>query len=276
LRFIEDTAAAARRDVIKPFLDAQLKHGGEAANLAPVVSFTTGSERWHSSPSLSTPSKAVYLHAHGGLSFEAPIGRAPERDEYISDPAHPVGVLAGPFNFAHTWATSLVADQRFAAHRADVLTYRSAPLETPVHLLGSPEADLFASTSGSDSDWVVKLIDVYPDDAQDSEMSGFQLAISANIFRGRYIHGFDEVYCWKPGRAEEVRFALPLVDHTFLAGHRIMVQVQSSWFPTYDRNPQTCVQNVFNARPADYIAAKQSIFHDHARASKVLLPIAPY
>jgi putative CocE/NonD family hydrolase len=275
LRFIEDTAAVARRDVIKPFLDAQLKQGAGAENLAPIVSFTTGSERWHSSPSLSSPSRAIYLREHGGLSFEAPTGGAPGWDEYISDPAHPVGVLAGPFNFARTWATSLVADQRFAAQRADVLTYRSAPLEAPVHVLGLPEADLFASTSGTDSDWVVKLIDVYPDDAADPEMTGFQLAISANIFRGRYVHGLDEVYCWKPGRAEEVRYALPLVDHTFLPGHRIMVQVQSSWFPTYDRNPQTCVRDIFNARASDYVAAKQSIFHERARASRVLLPIAP-
>jgi uncharacterized protein len=275
LRFIEDTAAAARRDVIKPFLDTQLKQNAEAKNLAPIVSFTTGSERWHSSPSLSSPSKAIYLRDRGGLSFEAPSGAAPEWDEYLSDPAHPIGVLAGPFNFARSWATSLVADQRFAAQRADVLTYRSPPLEAPVRILGLPEADLFASTSGTDSDWVVKLIDVYPDDASDPEMAGFQLAISANIFRGRYVHGLDQVYCWKPGRTEEVRFALPLVDHTFLPGHMIMVQVQSSWFPTYDRNPQTCVRNIFDARASDFVAAKQRIFHERGRASKVSLPIAP-
>ncbi len=275
LRFIEDTAAAARREVIKPFLDAQLKPVAAAAHLAPVVSFSTGTERWHFSPALAPPSKAIYLREHGGLSFEAPAGQASGGDEYVSDPAHPVGVLPGPFSFSRTWATSLVADQRFAAERPDVLTYRSAPLDAPVHLLGLPEADLFAATSGTDSDWVVKLIDVYPDDAQDPELAGFQLAVSADIFRGRYIHGLDRVYCWKPGRAEEVRYRLPLVDHTFLTGHRIMVQIQSSWFPTYDRNPQTCVQNIFNAAPSDYVAAKQSVFHDRGRPSKVLLPIAP-
>ena len=152
LKFIEDTATAARRDVIKPFLDGRLKQDAVAENLAPIVSFTTGSEQWHSSSSLPAPSRAIYLRERGGLSFEAPAGEGPGWDEYVSDPAHPVGVLAGPFNFARTWATSLVVDQRFAAERPDVLTYRSPPLEGPVHILGSPEADLFASTSGTDSD----------------------------------------------------------------------------------------------------------------------------
>jgi uncharacterized protein len=274
LRFIEDTAATARRDVIKPFLDTQLKEGAPAKSLAPIISFTTGSEVWHSSQSLPKPLKALYLRDQGGLSFEAPAAGAPDADEYVSDPAHPVGVLAVPFNFSRTWATSLVTDQRFAAERPDVLTYRSAPLGQPVHIFGLPEADLFAATSGTDSDWVVKLIDVYPEDTQDPEMMGFQLAVSANIFRGRYIHGLDQVHCWRPGRAEEVRFHLPLVDHTFLPGHRIMVQIQSSWFPAYDRNPQTCVANIFNARASDYVAARQTVFHERTRASNVQLPIA--
>ena len=275
LRFLEDTAASARRDVIKPFLDAQLREEIIAKTLPPIVSFTTGSEHWHSAEALPEPSRALYLREQGGLSFEAPAPGAEGADDYVSDPAHPVGVTAPPFSFAQTWPTSLVADQRFAAQRPDVLTYRTEPLQTAVHVFGLPEADIFAATSGSDSDWVVKLIDVYPEEAPDPDMNGYQLAVTANIFRGRYIHGFDQVYCWTPGRSEEVRYQLPLVDHTFLPGHRIMVQIQSSWFPMYDRNPQTCVPNIFNARAADYASARQTVFRERSRASNVLLPIGP-
>jgi hypothetical protein len=215
--------------------------------------------------------KALYLHEQGALSFDAPAAGA---DHYVSDPSHPVGVIAAPFTFARTWATSLVADQRFAAQRPDVLTYRTTPLAQAVHIFGQPEVDLFAATSGTDSDWVVKLIDVYPDGSPDPDMDGYQLGVSANIFRGRYIHGLDRVYCWTPEQAEEVRYPLPLVDHTFLPGHRIMVQIQSSWFPVYDRNPQTCVPNIFNARASDYVTATQTVFHDPARASRIMLPMA--
>jgi putative CocE/NonD family hydrolase len=273
LHFIEDTAAVARRDVIKPFLDSQLKEGTPTKHLAPIVSFSTGSERWHDADALAAPSEALYLREHTALSFEEPTTGAEGADEYISDPAHPVGMISSPFTFAHAWATSLVADQRFAAQRPDVLSYRTSPLTSAVHIFGRPQVDLFAATTGTDSDWVVKLIDVYPDETSDQDMSGFQLAVSADIFRGRYIHGLDQVYCWTPGRPEEVQYPLPLVDHTFLPGHRIMVQIQSTWFPVYDRNPQTCVPNIFNAQASDYASAKQTVFRERSRASKVLLPI---
>jgi putative CocE/NonD family hydrolase len=274
LHFIEDTAATARRDVIKPFLDSQLKEGAAPKPLAPIVSFSTGSERWHDADVLAVPSRALYLHEHAALSFDEPTADAQAADEYLSDPAHPVGMISSPFTFAHAWATSLVADQRFAAQRPDVLSYRTSPLTSAVHIFGRPQVDLFAATTGTDSDWVVKLIDVYPDGTPDPDMSGFQLAVSADIFRGRYIHGLDQVYCWTPGRPEELQYQLPLVDHTFLPGHRIMVQVQSTWFPVYDRNPQTCVPNIFNAKSSGYIAARQTIFRDRSHASRVVLPIA--
>ncbi len=274
LHFIEDTAAVARREVIKPFLDSQLKQGALPKHLAPVISFSTGSERWHDADSLPAASTALYLGEHGALSFEQPAIGTTGADDYISDPAHPVGVISAPFTFAHAWATSLVADQRFAAQRPDVLSYRTSPLTEAVHIFGRPQVDLFAATTGTDSDWVVKLIDVYPDEISDQDMSGFQLAVSADIFRGRYVHGLDQVYCWTPGKPEEIRYQLPVVDHTFLPGHRIMVQVQSSWFPVYDRNPQTCVPNIFNAKASDYVAARQTVFREPSRASKVLLPIA--
>jgi len=274
LRFIEDTAAAARRDVVKPFLDSQLKEDGPPKHLAPIVSFSTGSERWHDADALAVPSKALYLHEHAGLSFEAPTAGTDGADEYVSDPAHPVGMISSPFTFAHAWAASLVADQRFASQRPDVLSYHTPALTDAVHIFGHPQVDLFAATTGTDSDWVVKLIDVYPDETSDQDMGGFQLAVSADIFRGRYVHGLDQVYCWSPGRAEEIRYPLPLVDHTFLPGHRIMVQIQSSWFPVYDRNPQTCVPNIFNAKASDYIATRQTVFRESSRASKVVLPIA--
>jgi putative CocE/NonD family hydrolase len=274
LHFIEDTAAVARRDIIKPFLDSQLKPGAVPKHLAPVISFSTGSERWHEADSLPAASTALYLGEHGALSFEEPATVTDGADEYISDPGHPVGMISAPFTFAHAWATSLVADQRFAAQRPDVLSYRTSPLTGAVHIFGRPQVDLFAATTGTDSDWVVKLIDVYPDETSDQDMSGFQLAVSADIFRGRYVHGLDQVYCWTPGKPEEIRFPLPVVDHTFLPGHRIMVQVQSSWFPVYDRNPQTCVPNIFHAQASDYVPATQTVFRGHAHASRVVLPIA--
>jgi putative CocE/NonD family hydrolase len=167
-----------------------------------------------------------------------------------------------------------VTDQRFVADRTDVLTYTTEPLAQSVHILGQPQVNLFASTSGTDSDWVVKLIDVYPEEmSNDPKLAGYQLGIGMEIFRGRYGRGFDTPSPLKPGQAEHYRFALPGVNHRFARGHRIMVQVQSSWFPLYDRNPQTYVPNIFNAKPADYQKATQRIYRGGEQASAVLLPV---
>ncbi len=176
----------------------------------------------------------------------------------------------------------LVHDQRFVSDRPDVLGYQTAALQKPVHIMGAPQVDLFAATSGSDCDWVVKLVDVYPNTSPESadqgskpSMAGSEIPIGIEIFRGRYVHGFDTPQALIPGKVEEFKFGLPNVDHVFLPGHRIMIQVQSSLFPLYDRNPQTYVDNIFNARPEDYKIATQSVYHGATTASSVSLPLVP-
>jgi hypothetical protein len=277
IHFDQDTGLAARRDVIKPFLDAHLKDGTAPADLPAVISYATGTGGgWRRSDGMPQATTAFYLHGGSGLSVERPDKGDPARDDYVSDPAKPVGVLSRPFFFAgrsDSWKTSLIADQRFSGQRPDVLTYETPPLDKPVHVFGQPLVELFAATGGTDSDFVVKLIDVYPDEMDDADLGGYQLPLSMDIFRGRYLHGFDRPAPLTPGKAEAYRFPLPMADHVFAKGHRIMIQVQSTWFPVYDRNPQTYVPNIFNAKPADYRKATQSVFHDPARPSAVRLPI---
>jgi uncharacterized protein len=172
------------------------------------------------------------------------------------------------------WQRWLVTDQRSVADRTDVLTYTSRVLTAPLHLGGAPEVDLYASTSGTDSDWVVKLIDVYPDEVPDDPpMGGYQLGVAMEIFRGRYRDSLSQPTPIPAGKVQRYRFALPHVNHVFLPGHCIMVQVQSSWFPLYDRNPQTYVDNIFFARPEDYRKATQRVYRGGANASFVALPV---
>ena len=184
-------------------------------------------------------------------------------------PIQPIGYGDG-----QTWSQWLVDDQREASGRTDVLSYVSEPLTAPVTISGAPEVNLVAATSGTDSDWVVKLIDVYPDQvAEQPEMGGYQLAVAMDIFRGRYREGFTEAKPIATNQPLAYRFALPAANHVFLPGHRIMVQVQSSWFPLYDRNPQTFVPNIFLAKPADYVKATQRVYHAPAQASFIALPV---
>jgi putative CocE/NonD family hydrolase len=155
-----------------------------------------------------------------------------------------------------------------------VLTYTSDVLTGPVHIGGQPIANLVASTSGTDADWVVKLIDVYPDEVADHpEMGGYELAVAMDIFRGRYRESFATPRAIEPGKPLTYRFALPPADHVFLPGHRIMVQIQSSWFPLYDRNPQTFVPNIFWAKPGDYQKATQRVYHTKSAVSLIELPV---
>ena len=185
-------------------------------------------------------------------------------------PSQPVG-YEPPF----TWTQWLVDDQREASGRTDVLSYVSDVLSVPVHIQGQPVANLVASTTGTDSDWVVKLIDVYPDEvAGQPNLGGYQLPIAMDIFRGRYRESFSSPKPIEPSKPMTYRFALPAANHVFLPGHRIMVQVQSSWFPLYDRNPQTYVENIFWAKPQDYKRATQRIYHAPGQASAIELPVA--
>jgi putative CocE/NonD family hydrolase len=183
-----------------------------------------------------------------------------------------------PVRFADydAWKPWLVTDQRAAADRTDVLTYETAVLKTPLRISGAPAADVFAATSGTDADWVVKLIDVYPDEVPSQpEMGGYQLAVAMDIFRGRYRESFEHPSAIAAGQVERYRFALPTTNHVFLPGHRIMVQIQSSWFPLYDRNPQTYVPNIFFASPDDYVKATETVYRSAEQPSAVWLPVVP-
>jgi putative CocE/NonD family hydrolase len=277
LDFPGDTALTFRRDYMKPFLDHYLKTGAPAAATPPVLTYETGANRWQESKSWPmgklTP---LYLQPRFGLGFGKPADAATAHDDYISDPAKPVPFVPRPIHWEQpdVWKPWLVSDQRFVADRPDVLTYVTAPLTKAVHIAGRPQVDLFAATSGTDSDWVVKLIDVYPEEMSDQPaLAGYELPIGMEIFRGRYVSGFDKPAPLTPGKAERYQFSLPSVNHEFLPGHRIMVQVQSSWFPLYDRNPQTFVPNIFNAKAGDYRKVTQQVFHTADAPSAVLLPI---
>ena len=293
LRFGADTAAQFRRDILAPFLAQYLKDGAPKADVAPVSAFETGTNTWRrlqSWPSGTTPTP-FYLAGSKDLAqptgskdpatagFTAPQAGDPAFDEYISDPAKPVPFRSRPtrpvgYDNGLTWPLWLVDDQREASGRPDVLSFTSEALTAPLKISGEPIASLVASTSGTDSDWVVKLIDVYPPEvAGQPEMGGYQLMVSADIFRGRYRESFDKPAAITPDKPLVYRFALPTANHVFLPGHRIMVQVQSSWFPLYDRNPQTFVPNIFWAKPADYKKAVQRVYHAPGQASFVELPL---
>jgi len=214
--------------------------------------------------------------AHPGA---ARPGAASDFESYVSDPAKPVPYLPRPIHIGGeagetAWQTWLVSDQRDAAARQDVLSFATPVLEEPVKISGEPIANLIASTTGSDGDFVVKLIDVYPDEVgRQPRMGGYQLMISADILRGRYRDSFSDPKPIPPNRKQTYRFALPTANHVFLPGHRIMVQVQSSWFPVYDRNPQSYVENIFFAKPGDYEKATIKVFDGGPNTSFVDLPV---
>jgi hypothetical protein len=280
IRFDADTALQFRRDILRPFLDQYLKDGAPKANVPPVSAFETGTNAWRRLPAWPAGCESgcrvnatpLYLRPGFEVGFDAPSGGSPF-DEYISDPSKPVPYQARPIQ-NQTWSKWLVTDQREASGRPDVLAYTGRVLTEPIKISGQPVVNLVASTSGTDSDWVVKLIDVYPDEVPGRpEMGGYQLMISADIFRGRYRESFETAAPIPANQPLPFRWTLPTANHVFLPGHRLMVQVQSSWFPLYDRNPQTFVRSIFFAAPGDYIKATQRVYHTSGRASHVELPI---
>jgi putative CocE/NonD family hydrolase len=283
IRFEGDTARQFRDQVLKPFLDGRLKSGAIPARTPPVYVYETGTNQWRTLSAWPTAcvapcaaaTRPLYLRAGGGLSLQPPTEPGRAFDTYQSDPAKPVPYVARPVrrDLPEQWRTWLVADQRFVDGRPDVLTYVSDVLTTPLKVSGTPHANLFASTSGSDADWVVKLIDVYPDEVPgQAELGGYQLMVSGEIFRGRYRQSTARPTAIRPDTVEPYGFDLPQVNHVFLPGHRVMVQIQSSWFPLYDRNPQTFVENIFFAKPASYRAATQRIERSAQAASFIALP----
>jgi putative CocE/NonD family hydrolase len=287
LKFNSDTALYFRREILRPFLDQYLKDEAPKADVAPVTAFETGTNAWRRLPAwpagcasgCSVQSTPLYLGAGLTAGFAAPKPGDAAFDEYISDPAKPVPFRSRPsqpvgYDRGLTWPQWLVDDQREASGRTDVLAFVSAVLTGPLKISGSPMVNLVASTSGTDADWVVKVIDVYPDEvAGQPALGGYQLMVSADIFRGRYRESFETATAIAADRPLTYRFALPTANHVFLPGHKIMVQVQSSWFPLYDRNPQTFVPSIFRATPADYRKATQRIYHAPAQASAIELPV---
>src|SRR6266699_3343641 len=287
LKFNSDTAIYFRREILGPFLAQYLKDGAPKADLPTVSAFESGTNTWRRLPSwpagcasgCSIRPTPLYLAAGLKLSFASPKPGDAAFDEYVSDPAKPVPFRARPnqpigYSGGLTWSQWLVDDQREASGRPDVAVFVSDVLGTAVKISGQPVANLVASTSGTDSDWVVKLIDVYPDEvAGQPTMGGYQLMVSADMFRGRYREGLETAKAIAADKPLLYRFALPNANHVFLAGHRIMVQIQSAWFPLYDRNPQTFVPNIFWAKPGDYRKATQRIYHSPGQATFIELPL---
>jgi uncharacterized protein len=282
VRFPSDTAAWWRMHVLAPFLAHYLKDDAPAMNIQPVTAYETGEDQWQTMAAwpVAPKMKPLYLNAGFKASFSPDSANSAEYDEYVSDPAKPVPFRARPNQPVGyeppvtTWEYWLVDDQREASGRTDVLTYTSDVLTEAVHIEGQPVVNLVASTSGTDSDWVVKLIDVYPDEyPANPQMGGYQLPIGMDIIRGRYRESFSNPKAIEANKPLTYRFNLPPANHVFLPGHRIMVQVQSSWFPLYDRNPQTYVENIFWAKPEDYKMATQRVYHAAGVASDIELPV---
>jgi hypothetical protein len=285
LKFDGDTALQFRRDILRPFFDQYQKETAFRADTPPAFVYNTGENRWErfsawppaSDPGWVVDDTPLFLEPGFRLGFKVPGGASPGFDEYVSDPAKPVPYVPRPVRFSDgdAWKTWLVSDQRAFADRTDVLTYATGPLSEPLRIGGAPVVNLFASTSGTDSDWVVKLIDVFPDEVPAQPgLGGYQLGIGMDIFRGRYRESFEHPAPLTPDLPLEYRFTLPHANHVFLPGHRIMVQIQSSWFPLYDRNPQTFVENIFFADQGDYTKAVQRVYRAGPFKTFISLPVA--
>jgi uncharacterized protein len=294
--FAANTGDYYRKNIVFPFFEQYLKGNGDA-KLPKVYVFETGTNVWREYdawPPKSAEQKTLYLHAEGKLSFEPPSQESTAYDEYLSDPNKPV-----PFvNYVTQTVPQeyMVSDQRFALARPDVLTYQSDLLQDDITIVGPVSPRLFVSTSGTDSDWDVKLIDVYPPDSPQSKldeprpeekgkpstdvappsfiMGGYEQLVRGEPFRGKFRHSFEAPEPFKPGKVEEVDFAMQDINHTFRRGHRIMVQIQSTWFPLTDRNPQTFV-NIPDAKPSDFVKATQRVYHGPGQASGLQINVLP-
>lgn len=283
INFGSATGDYFRAKVQAPWFAYYLKGKGKR-NQPEALTFRSGTNEWTRSdrwPPKETVARDLYLHHSKKLSFEKPATtNAQESDSYVSDPANPVPYRKRPIQPTYgpgsTWYTWLVQDQRFLQGRNDVLSWQTDVLDRDLTIDGDVVAHLFASTTGTDIDWVVKLIDVYPDNnPEEPGMAGFQLMIVDEIFRGRYLRSFEKPEAIIPNQVNEYVIDLHANNHTFKKGHRVMVQVQSTWFPLYDRNPQKFVENIFTARPEDYRPATQRVYESARYASRVVLPVMP-
>jgi putative CocE/NonD family hydrolase len=294
--FASNTGDYYRKNILFPFFEQHLR-GKEDAKLPKAYVFETGSNVWRqysSWPPEKAQQKILYFHANGGLSFDPPGNESPAFDEYVSDPNKPVPFV--DYLSQSVPQEYMVSDQRFAASRTDVLTYQTPALQEDVTITGPVSPHLFVSTTGTDSDWDIKIIDVYPPDYPQSKfdeprpeerdrprmdvappsftMGGYQQLVRGEPFRGKFRHSFEKPEPFTPGKAEEVNFTMQDVNHTFRRGHRIMVQVQSSWFPLTDRNPQTFV-NIPDAQPSDFVKATQRVFHNKTQPSGIATNVLP-
>lgn len=278
IKFGSATGEYFRENVRGPFLKHYLKDGPDP-DLPEALTFRTGDNQWIRHDDWSPKeavSKNLYLHSNRGLSFDTPKTGDKAFSEYISDPENPIPYRPRPMDvgMGAEWRVWQVQDQRFVDRRPDVLTFVTQPLSDDVVVSGKIIANLFASTSGTDSDWVVKVIDVYPENyTDDPKMGGYQLMIAGDVFRGRYYKSWEKPEPIPANKAVKYQIAFPANDHTFKKGHRIMVQVQSTWFPIIDRNPQKFVPNIFKATDADFQKATQRVYHSGGNASYIELPV---
>ena len=276
--FGSKTSEYYRKNVLARFLAYHLKGKG-TLDLPEALTFRTGANEWvrHEAwpPKRNVVARQLYFQADGKLSFDPPPKTAAETfDSYISDPANPVPYRHRPVEVHSGWTTWLVEDQRFVDHRPDVLTWATDPLKEDVVVSGKVVANLFASTSGTDSDWIVKVIDVYPEQyGPDPKLGGYELMIADDVFRGRYRNSFERPEPIVPNAVTRYEIGFPANDHVFLKGHRIMVQVQSTWFPLIDRNPQRFVPNIFLAKESDFQSATQRVFRSGQHASYIAMPV---
>jgi putative CocE/NonD family hydrolase len=292
--FASNTGDFYRKNILFPFFEHYLKGTGEP-KLPKAYVFETGTNVWRrysAWPPKEAQSRTLYLHANGDLSFEAPGRDTSEFDEYVSDPAKPVPFVS--YTAMNVPQEYMVSDQRFADSRTDVLVYSTPVLQEDVTIVGPISPKLFVSTTGTDSDWDVKLIDEYPTDypegKQDTQkpddrnkprtdvgppmfaMGGYQQLVRGEPFRGKFRHSFEKPEPFTPGKMEEISFTIQDVNHTFRKGHRIMVQIQSSWFPLTDRNPQTFV-NIPDAKPADFVKATERVYHTKSQPSGIIVQV---
>jgi putative CocE/NonD family hydrolase len=290
-----ETSREFRETLEAPFFRYYL-HGVGQKPAWQASTFQSGANSWRTYaawPPAEAKSINVYFHADGTLSVEAPSAGEKDFREYVSDPANPVPYRQRPISPTYPagdWRTWEVADQRFVDHRPDVLSYVSPPLEHDLVVTGPLAAKLFASTSGTDSDFVVKLIDVFPQDAQknswDAEagpkpgqfaqsLNGYELPIAMEVRRGRYLESFEHPHALKANQPIEWNVPLRDHDHVFLKGHRVMVQIQSTWFPVIDRNPQKFVPSIYDAKASDFESATQRVYSSPKFPSHIVLPVMP-
>ena len=290
-----ETAREFRENIEAPFFRYYL-HGQGEKPAWQASTFQSGSNTWHTYstwPPKEAKATKLYLHADGSLSFTPPAAEKTAYREYVSDPANPVPYRQRPISPTYPagdWRTWEVADQRFVDHRPDVLSFTSEPLDHDLTVTGPLAANLYASTSGTDTDFVVKLIDVYPQDAQKNawsrddgpkpgqyaqSLNGYELPVAMEVRRGRYLTSYEKPSPLTPNKPVEWNVPLRDHDHVFLKGHRIMVQIQSTWFPVIDRNPQKFVPSIYKAAASDFVPATQRIYCSPDLPSHLVLPVVP-